>query len=352
MFLLAFLVALGNSHSLKINNLVTRPNSGSYVLPHSGTYGCTVWVKQGPYSPVSFTNIPTAVYHSNGIDYQTLDLPEASLAYDTTIWTNCGNGIPVNSFQLNVGGSTRTWGSNNEHAWCFGTRDSMAHYWNSQSENAPGTGTMPGMDQIDETENWFYFDDEDVPHHWQAISTPSCSSYYTLRTDGSVFSGNYDITAHWQTCVGGCILYAREAEISDDHCYGGNVCLHQLNREFDRRTLEGQDEEEHDFDADVAALKALSSPEIVDLIMSAYDQYDEDLVLTESDDYVCVGELSSFDRECSEFTDQTSCEEQGVNIFSDGICDWVMAPDTAEEENPASDDSNASSGRLLRRRKL
>merc|ERR1712156_643697 len=44
-------------------------------------------------------------------------------------------------------------------------------------------------------------------------------------------------------------------------------------------------------------------------------------------DYKCAGDISSFDEECSQFTDRESCESYGVSIFSDGKCGWVMDDD-------------------------
>merc|ERR1711953_610008 len=39
----------------------------------------------------------------------------------------------------------------------------------------------------------------------------------------------------------------------------------------------------------------------------------------------CVGELESFNEQCSPHKDRESCENEGVSAMSDGVCDWITA---------------------------
>jgi len=47
----------------------------------------------------------------------------------------------------------------------------------------------------------------------------------------------------------------------------------------------------------------------------------------------CVGEISSMDSRCARLTNEEDCEAEGVNAFSDGICDWIPS-ETQSSEAP------------------
>jgi len=50
---------------------------------------------------------------------------------------------------------------------------------------------------------------------------------------------------------------------------------------------------------------------------------DDNICICKEESYVCVGEISSMDERCGRIDNQEDCEAEGVNAFSDGVCDWV-----------------------------
>jgi len=38
----------------------------------------------------------------------------------------------------------------------------------------------------------------------------------------------------------------------------------------------------------------------------------------------CVGEVDDMHKQCGELKDKTSCESEGISVFSDGVCDWII----------------------------
>merc|ERR1712117_650267 len=58
--------------------------------------------------------------------------------------------------------------------------------------------------------------------------------------------------------------------------------------------------------------------------------------------YHCEGEISSFDDRCGALMTQEDCEAEGVNVFSDGVCDWVMDEQDGSTMDPATEEPATS----------
>jgi len=190
MIVLALLSVIGQCDRFVIDNMAVRETFWWQAgLPWTGT-GCRVWVKHGNNGAISRLGISGGNNDRPGWNHRNLhyfNFPGSqyiSQGQSTYLWISCDDALLIDYMQLQAQDGTRTWGADNQYAWCLSTDWHDGHWFNVESQR-----------RLD----------------WNVITMGGC--YSTLRMDpnGQVWGWNGWRPTYWETYTGRRMLEAAEA---------------------------------------------------------------------------------------------------------------------------------------------
>jgi len=155
---LGLLSVLGNTAGFTVDTRVTRGNE-QVIL--DGT-SCDVWVKHGSNRAYKRNGVPD----NSRTDWFFRNSDHVSLDVATYIWTSCWNALLIDFAFLSNTDEFKTWGSDNEYAWCLSRDSDDAAALNDQVSWNPvisGCYSTLRMNPSRSVSGWSGF----IPTFWQ-----------------------------------------------------------------------------------------------------------------------------------------------------------------------------------------
>lgn len=125
-----------------------------HYVEHDAQTDCTLYLRHGQFQGRITINGATA---QSGVEFMTnwqtehwnsVEFPDSytvSTSRKTWFWTTCDDGVLLDQMKLYASDGTKSWGSNDEYAWCMSTDSSDGDRFNSQ----PGASWFIGFDEWD-----------------------------------------------------------------------------------------------------------------------------------------------------------------------------------------------------------